>query len=371
MYQKDVKVSNENKIFRYIFDMETSASISDIAKSTKMTFPTVKRVIDKFLRKNIIYEWTRSSGGVGRRAVEYKYNENFCYLIGCGVDGNRIKIRLFDTNGEKILKETYECGEEKTFEIFKESLKNFLANLENTYKEKLIGIGLSIPGIYSKENGFFEIHITETVKIDSLKEFEKEIGYSIWVENEANMSVLTEAILGSHKKLNDFTVIIINNDVTCSTFNKLGLDNEEYFFKASRINHIIIDYKNQKTAGDCISCKVLKKKIKEKFSIEKLDDFFTNKNYFESEEGKEILKEYLYCLGIVLKNLIFTYNPEKLIISGEISKYSKYLLSDILEIVYPKEHIFYRGKETLNFSKFRGDSNIIGAAIFPLVDKFM
>ncbi len=371
MYQKDVKESNENKIFRCIFDMESSASISDIAKSTNMSFPTVKRVIDKFLEKNIIYEWTLSSGGVGRRAVEYKYNEKFTYLIGCGINGKNLKIILTDTKGNKKVTKTYECGEKNTFKSFKKFLKDFILNLDEEIKNKIMGIGLSIPGIYSKENGFFEIHTSEKEKISALENLEEEIGYSIWVENEANMAVLTEAILGNHKKLKDFTVIIINDDVTCSTFNKIGSDNSEYFFKASRLNHIIIDCHSQKTAGDYISCKALEKKIKEKFNISSIELFFKEKKYCESDLGKEILKEYLSHLAVVLKNLIFTYNPEKFIISGEISKYEKYLLSDILDLVYPKNHIFYRGRNTIIFSKYRGNSNVIGASIFPLVDKMM
>jgi len=36
-----------------------------------------------------------------------------------------------------------------------------------------------------------------------------------------------------------------------------------------------------------------------------------------------------------------------------------------------KNHIFYRGKETIIFSDFKGSSSIIGAALFPIVDNLM
>ncbi|MBS9776124.1 MAG: ROK family protein [Fusobacterium sp.] len=371
MYQKDVKENNINKIFRHIFDMENSVSISDIAKSTNMSFPTVKRVVDEFLEKNIIYEWTLSSRGVGRRAVEYKYNEEFTYLIGCGIDGENLKIILTDAKGNQKISETYKCGDKNIFKTFKEFLKEFIFKLEDEYKDKIMGIGLSIPGIYSQENGFFEIHTLEKEKISALRNLEKEIGYSIWVENEANMSVLTEAILGNHKKLKDFTVVVINDEVTCSTFNKIKSDNSEYFFKASRLSRIIIDCHSQKTVGDYISCKALENKIKEKLNIDSIELFFEEKKYCESDLGKEILEEYVFYLSTILKNLLFTHNPEKLIISGKISKYEEYLLPDILDLVYAKNHLFYRGKDTITFSKYRENANVIGASIFPLVDKMM
>ena len=55
--------------------------------------------------------------------------------------------------------------------------------------------------------------------------------------------------------------------------------------------------------------------------IKTLDEFFSNKKYRESETGKKILDEYLNYMGIILKNLLFTYNPKKLIIFGELSQY--------------------------------------------------
>ena len=51
-------------------------------------------------------------------------------------------------------------------------------------------------------------------------------------------------------------------------------------------------------------------------------------------------------MGIILKNLLFTYNPKKLIICGELSQYGNYLLDDILNIVYEKNSskVFISGK---------------------------
>ena len=205
-----------------------------------------------------------------------------------------------------------------------------------------------------------------------IKELEEKIKLPIWVENEANMSILAEAIIGKYEVLTDFTVISINNKVTCSTFHKFGNKSEDYFFKASRVHHMIVDYENKKKVGDCISFKVLKDKILKSFpNIKNLDEFFSNKSYRESQQGKKILIEYLNYMGIILKNLLFTYNPKKVIICGELSQYGNYLLDDILNIVYEKNHIFYRGRETISFSNFKGNSSIIGAALFPIVDNLM
>jgi len=309
MYQKEIKQGNENIIFHSIYFTEDSFSIPDLTKITNMTFPTVKRVVNEFLEKDIIVEWTLSTGGVGRRAVKYT---------------------------------------------------------------KVIGVGISIPGIYNKEDHFLEFNNTDRYESTVITEIEQDINLPIWVENEANMSILAEAIINKYKDLEDFTVINISNKVTCSTFHKFGNKSEDYFFKASRVHHMIVDYENQKKVGDCISFKVLKNEILGAFpKLNSLEDFFSNKTYRESKKGKEILNKYLTYMGIILKNLLFTYNPKKLIICGDLSQFGSYLLDDVLNIVYEKNHIFYRGKETIIFSDFKGSSSIIGAALFPIVDNLM
>lgn len=374
MYQKEIKEGNENKIFKYIFNTEDSFSIPELAKANDMSFPTVKRVISKFLDKGIVSEWTLSSGGVGRRAIEYKYNSEFCFSIGVRINEEKIRIILTDAKGKKIIYRTYEYKNEieDILDILIDKLKDFLAELENKFLDKIIGIGISIPGIYNKESSFLEFTLAKRHPASSIEKIEEELNLKVWVENEANMSILAEAIIGNNEELTDFTVINISNNVTCSTFHKFGTTNDEYFFKASRVHHMIVDYEQQKKVGDCISYKILLEKVKTTFpQINSLKDFFENNKFKDSPEGKKIISEYLTYMGIILKNLLFTYNPRKLIICGEISNYEEFLLDDILNIVYEKNHNFYRGRETIKFSKFKGDSSILGAAIFPIVDKLM
>ena len=304
--------------------------------------------------------------------MKYKYNPDFCYSIGVSVDEEKIKFIVINTIGKILQSKVVETSNENFIIFFERNLKNFIEEIEPKYLSKVIGVGISIPGIYNKESHFLEFNNIDRYEASIIKELEEKIKFPIWVENEANMSILAEAIIGKHKELTDFTVISINNKVTCSTFHKFGNKSEDYFFKASRVHHMIVDYENKKKVGDCISFKILKSRILEAFpNINSLNEFFSNKSYRESVEGKKILDEYLNYMGIILKNLLFTYNPKKLIICGELSQYGNYLLDNILNIVYEKDHIFYRGRETISFSNFKGSSSIIGAALFPIVDNLM
>ena len=288
------------------------------------------------------------------------------------INEEKIKFVLINTIGKIFQSKVIDTQNENFIDFLTKNLKDFIKEIDEKYLAKVIGVGISIPGIYNKEDHFLEFNNTDRYESTVITEIEQDINLPIWVENEANMSILAEAIINKYKDLEDFTVINISNKVTCSTFHKFGNKSEDYFFKASRVHHMIVDYENQKKVGDCISFKVLKNEILGAFpKLNSLEDFFSNKTYRESKKGKEILNKYLTYMGIILKNLLFTYNPKKLIICGDLSQFGSYLLEDVLNIVYEKNHIFYRGKETIIFSDFKGSSSIIGAALFPIVDNLM
>ena len=71
MYQKIIKLSNEKKVFSFIFNQMNNFTVLDIGEALNITFPTVKRVIDIFLEKNIIHKQEKVGNSVGRKSLTY------------------------------------------------------------------------------------------------------------------------------------------------------------------------------------------------------------------------------------------------------------------------------------------------------------
>lgn len=374
MYQKDVKLNNENKIFSKIYKIEETFTISEICKLVDMTFPTVKRVFYNFLQKDIIKEFRMSKSSVGRRAVEYIFNSDFCFLIGTKIYDDHQTIILTNARGKIIKSSVFENIENNLLDFLTENLISFLDELSVGIRERILGIGIAIPGIYNKEDNFIELSLTKTYSGNIKQELEEKLGYKIFIENEANLSVLAEAVLGKYGELKDFTVISINENLNSSNFLKMSGQNEEFFFKASRTEHMILDKKSGDTYGNHISFKSLEKNINtqlncgEKISV---DDFFRRDDLLNSEKGRLVLDDFVDHLALLIKNVIFLYNPSKIIICGLVANYEILILEKLKNKIYTDNNLFYRGKETLCFSEFRGNSSIVGAAIFPLVDSMM
>lgn len=376
MYQKKIKENNEKKVFHYIYQKQRNLSIADISNDLNISFPTVKTIINKFLNTNIIKEDLKIGSGSGRKAQYYSLEKNFFYSIGISVHLKALKIHLGNERGE-ILKEVIikdDFFKETLIEKIDDALDEFLADIQNHVKEKIIGIGISIPGIVDNENNIIEITSSIRINLDKIKILSKRYNLKVLIDNEANLCAIAEKFLGIGKDFSNFLVLNISSTLNMSSFIEKDFYGE-FFLKASRVNHMIINFNgllcecgNKGCWGRYVSeLSLVEEAKKVNPNIVKLKDVFKNEN-FENKQIKEIFEKYLDYLSIGIKNIIFMYNPEKIIISGNISQYKDFFKEKLIKKIYDK-NIFFRGSETIIFSNFGERSVSLGATMLPLIDE--
>lgn len=375
MYQKIIKESNENKIFQYLFKSKENFVINDIANALNMSFPTVKRVVDILVKKNIIVERDKIGEGVGRKARVYGFNPDFCYSIGIRITSHSFQFILINGYCEIKKEKLYniELDTSSIVDSLEECINNFIATLNVDEKKHLIGVGIATRGIVNNEKNFVEFSNTDSFPLRSLESIRKKLGVPVLIENESNLAVISESILGLGQKLNHFVCLTLSDSISCSTFQKEQHDS--FSFKAGRIHHMNInpdgnlcECGSKGCLGSYISDKALILEFKKFFpEINDFDEIFSEK-YLETNFGKLLINNYIKHLAIGIRNLLFFLNPEKLIITGKICKYKNIIKPELLKAIYTPNHIFYRGEDTILFSKFNEQTGILGAAIFPIVD---
>lgn len=374
MYQKKAHETNENNVFRYIFYSNCEFVIKDVSENLNISFPTVKKIIDNFLKKEMLFNQKKIGTGVGRKAVEYSFNDFFCYSIGVRIKKHMASIILINAKGKIICEKTSAFSHlDKIQRELLNLIKDFINSLSKNIKDKLVGVGISVPGIVNRENEFIEFSSKNKVHLSFIEEIKSELNLPVFMENESNLASIGEGFLSKYSKCSLFTVLTINDYVGISNFQQQN-SSKGFNFKAGRLHHMIIET-NGRTCecgakgcwGAYISNKSLISDFKRIFpEISTFENIFSEK-YLNSEKGKKILDNYIKYLAIGIKNILFFSNPEKLIISGKICFYKDIIKEKLIEEIY-KDHIFYRGKETIVFSDFNDDSIIIGAAMFPIVD---
>lgn len=376
MYQKVIKLSNEKKVFSFIFNQANNFTILDIVEALNITFPTVKRIIDGFLEKKIIIKQEKIGSSVGRKSLTYSYDPNCFYSIGVKVSYNLVEIGVSNTKGIFLKKASIESSieSEELFDLIRVNLDSLFLSLESDIKKAIVGIGISIPGIVINEKQIIEIKENYNLPIGELDKIKDRFKLPVFIENEANLSSITEVFLNYFNNYNLINVVTINESIGMSALHiEEGLNS--FYFKAGKINHMIVsDSKGKKCSCGNIGClglyvndNVLLENFKLLFSeIEEYSDIFL-KGYADTIEGKKIINDYIHYLSIGLKNLIIFSDPEKIIITGQICRYKKFIEKELSHQVYESGN-FYRDKNVIKFSEFCENSSLIGAALFPIID---
>lgn len=376
MYQKKIKENNEKKVFHYIYQKRENLSIADISNDLNISFPTIKTIVNKFLKENIIREDLKIGNGAGRKAQYYSLENNFVYSIGIAIHLKELKIILGNERGdiikETIIKENF--LKENLIERIDEVLEEFLLDINEQIEKKLIGIGISIPGIVDTENNTIEITPLLRISLNKVKNLSEKYNKKILIDNEANLCAISEKFLGIGKEFSNFIILNIGDSLNMSTFTEED-DYGNFSFKASRVNHMSINFQgvlcdcgNRGCWGKYASEIALLDRFKKiDTSITRVKDIFKN-DYLIDEEYHNFFDEYIEYLSIGIKNIIFLYNPEKIIISGKLSKYKNYFKKELLNKIY-NNSIFFKGKETIEFSGLEEKGVYLGAAMLPIIDE--
>lgn len=376
MYQKIIKLSNEKKVFSFIFNQMNNFTVLDIGEALNITFPTVKRVIDIFLEKNIIHKQEKVGNSVGRKSLTYSYNQNCFYSIGIKISYENFEIVLSNTKGVFLKKVTlpFKIESEGLFHTILSELNSFFDDIDPEIKNVILGIGISIPGIVISERKVIEVKEGVNIPIEALDEIKNSFNLPVFIENESNLSSITEVFLNYFYKFKLLDIVTVNETIGMSTlYMEEGLNS--FYFRAGKINHMVVAEKSgKKCSCGNIGClglytgeNVLIKDFRNHFpEIKSYSDIFL-KGYAKTDIGKEILSSHISYFAIGLKNLIVFSNPEKIIISGRIARYKEYVEKELLEKVYATGN-FYRDKNIIVFSDHYEDSSLIGAALFPIID---
>ncbi len=376
MYQKKIKENNEKKVFHYIYQKRENLSIADISNDLNISFPTIKTIVNKFLKENIIREDLKIGNGAGRKAQYYSLENNFVYSIGIAIHLKELKIILGNERGdiikETIIKENF--LKENLIERIDEVLEEFLLDINEQIEKKLIGIGISIPGIVDTENNTIEITPLLRISLNKVKNLSEKYNKKILIDNEANLCAISEKFLGIGKEFSNFIILNIGDSLNMSTFTEED-DYGNFSFKASRVNHMSINFQgvlcdcgNRGCWGKYASEIALLDRFKKiDTSITRVKDIFKN-DYLIDEEYHNFFDEYIEYLSIGIKNIIFLYNPEKIIISGKLSKYKNDFKKELLNKIY-NNSIFFKGKETIEFSGLEEKGVYLGAAMLPIIDE--
>jgi len=363
----EVKKNNRNRVFRYICKCKT-VSNSDIAYELKMSLPTVTQITKELISRGLVEEKGELESTGGRRAKALSAAVYTKQAVGLDITKNHISIVLTDLS-KKILKYVRislpYTHEESYYLRVNQEVGNFLKE-SNADRDKILGIGISFPGIIDLESKVIICsHILNVKKIpfDSINVF---FDYPCIFMNDANAGAYAEGI--SSNEIKRFFYLSLSNTVGGAIFDHNSLIQGNHY-RCGEVGHMTVIpdgklcYCGKKGCLDAY-CSALNLS---NVANGKLERFF--KLLGEKKQiALEIWDSYTGFLAVALNNIHMVLDCD-IVLGGYVGNYAEPYLTDICKKVSERS-TFTEEQQFIKICKYQMGAAALGAAL-EVIENFV
>ena len=363
----EVKKKNRNRVFRYICKHGT-VSNPDISYDMKMSLPTVTQITKELIEKGFIEETGELQSTGGRRAKALSAAVNVKQAVGLDITKNHIGFVLTNLTG-KILKHVRiflpYAHEEAYYRRVNDELDSFLEE-SNTDRQKILGIGISFPGIIDLDRQLITYSHILGVKMISFNSISSFFGYPCCFLNDANAGAYAEGIRSEERER--FFYLSLSNTVGGAIFDHNGLVQGNHF-RCGEVGHmtVIPDGKNcycgKKGCLDAYcSAAILLGAAEGK--LEKFFELLEKKD----QKAAEIWDVYTGYLAVALNNIHMLLDCD-IILGGYVGSYAEPYLSDIWNKV-SERNTFTEDHQFVTSCRYKVGAAALGAAL-EVIENFI
>ena len=308
--------------------------------------------------------------------------------IGVDLGGTNIAVGLVDEEGRIVATGSRPTKPERGYEAVAKDIAEIaleLINRTNTDIKEIKSMGIGVPGVADSEKGIVirAVNLFWT-KVPLAKEIRKYIDLPIYMDNDANVAALAEAVFGAGRGSKSSVTITLGTGVGAG----FVLDGKIYkgaHHFAPEIGHIVIGNNGVRCNCGKVGCletyasataliregkKAAKKDPNSlilKFANGDIENI-TAKNVIDAakqydEEAIKIFNDYVKYLAIGIVNVINMLDPEVIILGGGVANAGDFLIKPLKKEV--AENILFKDLPYADIRKAElgNDAGIIGAAI--------
>ena len=360
-------------------------TISELSKELDLSVPTVTKFIGELIEQGLICEYGKMQTSGGRYPSVYGLNPTSVYFVGVDMTRHHLNIALMDFKGDIVQSQMgipfiYENTSE-AFDTLCNHIQNFL-DQTGELKEKIYSINLNISGRVNPESGYSysSFYFSEQPVTEILS---KKLNFKVGIDNDTRAMAYGEYMKGvveGEKQVIFVNIswglgigIIIDGKLY---YGKSGFSGEFGHFPA--FDNEILCHCGKKgcleteTSGIAIHRMVLERIKNGESSIltEKVKDLndltltdIIDATNMEDPLCIEIIEEVGYKLGRYIAGLINIFNPELVVIGGQVSQTEGFIMLPIRSSVR-KYSLGLVNKDTrIVSSKLKQKAGIIGACM--------
>lgn len=354
---QEIKAKNRNKIISYVYDNGT-VSRQDIARTLGLSLPTVLSNVNELLTMGMLVEVGEYASTGGRKAKRIAIQPDFRFTVGVDITKHHIRYLLFDLCGKSVSDISIRCNYADDSEYYDYLIKRLELFLQDNAIEfeRVVGVGLSVPGIVDAENGILiRSHILGVSGVN-LHFALREMPFPIWMDNDANCAAYAEV----EQKKNNTAFFSLSYSLGGASYvdGKLHVGNN---LRAGEFGHMLLHPGGKRCYCGKLGCLDAYCSVSALLDQqdESLDQFFQKVEYGSAEHVAR-WDEYLDNLAIAVTNVRMALDCE-VVLGGYVGSYiGKYM--EQLSRKTSKYNMFDQDASYIRVGKYKQISSAIGAA---------
>ncbi|MTD26840.1 DNA-binding transcriptional regulator NagC [Erwinia sorbitola] len=341
-----VKQLNSAAVYRLI-DQQGPISRIQIAEHSHLAPASVTKITRQLIERGLIKEVDQQASTGGRRAISIIAETRGFNTIGVRLGRNDATVTLFDLSGKSLAEEHYPLPE-RTQETLENALFKAIADFSELHQRKLrelIAISVILPGLVDPSNGIIRymphISVSHWPLVANLKQ---RFNVTSFVGHDIRSLALAEHYFGASRDCADSILVRVHRGTGAGI-----IANGQIFLGSNgnvgELGHIQVDPLGERchcgnfgcletiAANSAIEHRVRHLLTQGYPSTLSLDDCHIQSICRAANRGDalaaEVIEHVGRHLGKAIAIAINLFNPQKIVIAGEITEADKVLLPAI------------------------------------------
>lgn len=364
---------------------EESYSLADLSKELNTSIPTITKLVGELLEDGLLEDMGKLGTNGGRRPSIYGLNSSAGYFVGVDIRRKFISYSVVNFKGTVLdYKEQIPFSVENSEESFRTMCNMIIDSLRASHIDhnKVLAYGFNLTGRVNNETGYcFSYFLGEDKPISSV--LEDELQKPVYVENDSRAMAYGEYISGVANGESNMLYLNVSWGLGMGmildgklSYGKSGFSGEIGHFPFLNNNQICHCGKIgclETGASGSAAYRIFMEKLQqgrtstlsEKYNAGEKIHIEDIINAVEEEDvlAIEVIEEIGRTLGRAIAGLINLFNPELIVIGGNIAKTKEYLLLPVKSAIQKHSLNIINSDTTIKFSKLGKKAGTIGSCI--------
>lgn len=337
---------NSNLVLETIIN-QNPISRASISKKLGLTKATISAIVQELIDRNLVIEIGSDDTNLGRKPILLSFNKKSGYAISIDLAVDTITALLTNLSGEncKLKQVKTPSVASDIMDVLIHLIDSMITLAPKTHYG-LVGITFGIHGVTNNNKITFTPYY-DLSEIDLANHIEKHYNVPVFLENEANLSVIGEkTFMYDYPNIANISIhsgvglgVIVNHNLHTG-----------YSGHAGEFGHTIVEIDGKECPCGNLGCleqylseRVLLQEYAAIKGLERVDfECLTSMYQTGDQDAIAIINKFIKYMSICVNNVLNTYNPDIVVINSSFTIFFPGLIKLIEDNLTSRMNTFYR-----------------------------